>query len=704
MAKANLINWLHYPDLKVGAIPNNKRALATSYNILNQFNLSQIISVFVFHSFFVNLHMKNLYLFDSKHHLIKQFLPIYLLLKVRSNGLKWLVLPLLFFNTLSGFSQLKTENKLLVGRLELSEKQYESAIQKFNYVIENYPPNYEPYYYRGIAKIELGDVAGAEMDFTEAIKLRPLKTDLYIIRGSARERLKNYDGAFEDFNKALELNPINPDIYLNRALVYSYLNQYDKAIDDCNKAIHYGSRKELTYIIRGMSKLGNKQYREAIADFDLILENNKFNASSYVRKATAYYYLGNYDTAQTNIQIALQIEPENTYAYFQQAMIFIKLEQNDEALKSLSKVISISPESATAYYNRAILYAEKNDYKNALKDYDKVIFLSPSNILAFYNRAAIFNQLKKYKESLADVEQAIALYPDFVDGYKLRSNIYRQLGNISKAETDLETAQLINQTKSNATDSLKEVEEAFLARLTSFSDNTNENVTKYSDQTISLSSPYYISLLAQNKNKQVIDSWNESYKSYTPYFVLKMEDEEILDIPLKEKKLRFINDKISKNPNNAELYIQRGVIYASLKQHEKAILEFNKSLHIDKNYYLAYFARANLFHQMLNESENSTINIDMIIKDYDKAIALNPDFKYAAFNRGILYFQLSKYINAIEDFSVAIELDNSFSEAYLNRGLILLILNNHEQACKDLSRAGELGLGSVYLLINRYCN
>ncbi len=69
----------------------------------------------------------------------------------------------------AAFAQLKTENKLLVGRLELSEKQYENAIQKFNYVIENYPPNYEPYYYRGIAKLELGDVVGAEADFNLAI-------------------------------------------------------------------------------------------------------------------------------------------------------------------------------------------------------------------------------------------------------------------------------------------------------------------------------------------------------------------------------------------------------------------------------------------------------------------------------------------------------------------------------------------------------
>ena len=330
--------------------------------------------------------------------------------------------------------------------------------------------------------------------------------------------------------------------------------------------------------------------------------------------------------------------------------------------------------------------------------------ISPNNILAYFNRAGLLFQLKKYKESLADVEKAIAIYPDFVDAYRLRSSIFKQLGNYQQAENDAQTATLIATTKSSVSDSLKQLEEAYLTKYTSFNNNTNEAVNKYSNEEISLSPAYYISLLAMNKNKQIIDSWNETYQAFTPYFVLKMDEMEELSIQQNEKKLQSIHVKIDKNPNNAELYVQRGIIYASLRQHEKAILDFNKSLHLDKNYYLAYFARANLFHQMLNLSENNHVDAAMIIKDYNKALELNPSFKYAVFNRGILYFQLSKYIKAIDDFSTAINIDPGFSEAYQNRGLILLILNNHEQACKDLSRAGELGMGAVYLLINRYCN
>ena len=69
--------------------------------------------------------------------------------------------PLLFIFVLALsnglLAQLKKENKLLIARLELSEKEYQSAIEKFNAIIKNNLPNYEPYYYRGIAKLELGE-------------------------------------------------------------------------------------------------------------------------------------------------------------------------------------------------------------------------------------------------------------------------------------------------------------------------------------------------------------------------------------------------------------------------------------------------------------------------------------------------------------------------------------------------------------------
>ena len=62
------------------------------------------------------------------------------------------------------------------------------------------------------------------------------------------------------------------------------------------------------------------------------------------------------------------------------------------------------------------------------------------------------------------------------------------------------------------------------------------------------------------------------------------------------------------------------------------------------------------------------------------------------------------YLNAVKDYSKAIELEPDFAEAYFNRGLTRIYLEDLEGGAMDLSRAGELGLTEAYNVIKRYCN
>ena len=46
--------------------------------------------------------------------------------------------------------------------------------------------------------------------------------------------------------------------------------------------------------------------------------------------------------------------------------------------------------------------------------------------------------------------------------------------------------------------------------------------------------------------------------------------------------------------------------------------------------------------EFINQSEESSYTLSMVIKDYDKCIELNPNFAYAYFNRAYLKFQNEK--------------------------------------------------------------
>lgn len=602
-------------------------------------------------------------------------------------------------------SQVKKENKLLIGRIELSNKNYQQAIESFNLASANDPLNFEPYYYRAIAKVELGDIVGAANDINKAIELEPRSVDLYILRGSINDRQLNYEKAFEDYTKALSIDSRNADVYLSRAITYSNLQEYANAIKDCELALRYKSRKELVYVIRGMSELGLKNYHEAISDFNLVIENSPNNSSNYVRRATAFYYLNDFEKALTDIQKAIYLDDKNSYAYFQRSMIFNKLNRNDEALADLNKLIEISPNSTSAYYNRALLFTEKENFKAALRDYDKVINLNNKNILAYYNRAIVNQRLKRIKEAKADVEKAIELYPDFVDAYKLRASIKQTLGDYKGAEFDNQTAEIINQSKLNITDSLRQQEELFIAKITSFSSGSASinptNTTK--TNSISLLPSYKIQVLSNQKEKRIIDSWNKTKKAFTSYFLVSTNDNEIGFQDVIQNSINELTNEIETTKPDAELYLKRAILYQSIDNYTNSENDFNTSLALDSSNYIAYFSRANLFNEK-NALTPSKQTIQQILNDYSKCIKENPTFSFAYFNRGNIKFQQEKYIDAIEDFSLAINANPSFAEAYFNRALILLVLENREQACKDLSKAGELGLLQAYDVIAKYCN
>jgi tetratricopeptide (TPR) repeat protein len=92
---------------------------------------------------------------------------------------------------------------------------------------------------------------------------------------------------------------------------------------------------------------------------------------------------------------------------------------------------------------------------------------------------------------------------------------------------------------------------------------------------------------------------------------------------------------------------------------------------------------------------------EMIVRDYDMVIKLNPEFVYAYFNRGNLRCSQRDFRAAIQDYTEAITRDPDFAEAYFNRGLARLSQGDANRGIADLSKAGELGIINAYSIIKR---
>ncbi len=208
----------------------------------------------------------------------------------------------------------------------------------------------------------------------------------------------------------------------------------------------------------------------------------------------------------------------------------------------------------------------------------------------------------------------------------------------------------------------------------------------------------------------------------------------------KDKAIIDLDAALTLNPNHIEALRQRGAIYVTLKEYNKAITDFTKVIQLDPThgssvvfaqrgdaYYFqqeyakaiddftqaiqkngsnanAYIGRANIFRTQGDYAK--------AISDYDKFIQMYPQIGSAYAGRGDAYFFSTQYDKAIADFNKAISLSSDkvdLSSIYGERAAALFLKGMYQAATTDYTKAIELnsknaeayaGRGDAFVKLN----
>jgi tetratricopeptide (TPR) repeat protein len=137
-------------------------------------------------------------------------------------------------------------------------------------------------------------------------------------------------------------------------------------------------------------------------------------------------------------------------------------------------------------------------------------------------------------------------------------------------------------------------------------------------------------------------------------------------------------DCVSKYPTADVAYDNLGVYYRSIKQNDKALENYNKVLAINPNYALTYNNRGNIYFE--------TGQDELALADYNKAIELDSSGVKRYTNRALIFLRRQEYAKAEKDFEKALQLDSNFYMIYFNRGIYYDVVNQSEKAIADLMR------------------
>lgn len=663
----------------------------------------------------------------------------------------WAVVFLLPFVT--AFSQINTERVMMIARNALYFEDYVLSIQYFNQVINAKPYLYEPYFYRGLAKINLDDYQGAEADCDKAIQRNPFVVGAYQIRGLARIRLGKFEEAVADYEKAISFAPENLTLWHNLTLCHMQMKDYEAARKDLESLIGIAPKYTRAYLMRGEVSLMQKDTLAALKDFTYVIENDRYDPDGWSARALVRLQQEQYKEAESDLTQSIHLNVHNASNYINRALARFHQHNLRGAMSDYDLALDIDPNNFIGHYNRGLLRARVGDTNRAIEDFDYVLSIDPEDMMATFNRGLLREEVGDYNGAHQDYTTVLNQYPRFMAGYYHRSELRKKMGNRKGAEEDdfkllklqLEEQQAGKQTAQNTSSSASDGEDEE-NQTRKKSDRNMENYRKIviadeseqdrkyksdyrgrvQDRNISIKLEPMFALTYYEKDSEVkrqvnyhvyIDQLNHTGILPRPLLITNMES------PLSEEQVKahfeLIDEHTSmivKDETNARIRFARAEDFYLVQDFESAIDDLTQAILLDDTFFPAYFMRALVRCKQLEYRKASSaadggkdteltvhaIDYDVVRNDLDKVIQLVPDFEFGYYNRANLLAMLKDYRAALADYDEAIRLRPDFADAYFNRGLTHIFLGNNKQGIQDLSKAGELGIFSAYNIIKRF--
>ena len=647
-------------------------------------------------------------------------------------------------------AQLNTDRITAIGRNALYFDDYVLSIQYFNQVIKLKPYLSEPYLLRAIAKIQLGDYIGAELDCNAAIERNPFQPGAYYTRGFIYRQTNQLEKASRDFSEALVFAPENRTYIAMRADVLAELKQYNLALQDINHLLHRDPQSAALHFEKGSICLRSNDTLCALNAFIQATEYDSQNPANWSALGLVQLMQDNQEDALTSLSKSIEHGSKWAGDYINRGIIYYRKHNYRSALSDYDKAIALSPRDAQCYYNRGVLRQELGDYNRALEDFTQAINFAPDQIEIYYQRGMVQLQLRQWREALEDFNIIIKRYPYFLPAYYLAAQAETSLGhekaafelrqqayNLEQKKDSIQSLQT-NMQIADAQPQQRDRRKEFSALAAQNQESSTEENKYNSDTRGTVQKRYtdvvnepniFLSYYAVNTSATALRQTNYSHATVDAYnrtmqlpaplrFTTKeitltadMVNQHFAQISNLSRQIDLLEQVASPNSQtNDQLcaaYIARAFEFALVQDYSSALDDVTRAILMDSKLYFAYFCRANWrykwleYKRAMGESTDAA-EFELMMRDYDYVINHLPDFSFAYYNKANMLCLQQDFKAAISYYSQAIAADSDFAEAYFNRGLTYIYINETDKGVKDLSKAGELGIYQAYNLISRF--
>ncbi|MDE0400682.1 MAG: tetratricopeptide repeat protein [Candidatus Poribacteria bacterium] len=514
-----------------------------------------------------------------------------------------------------------------------------------------------------------------------------------------------YSRAVPEFEAAVKLDP--NFIGAHSALCRAYLEQNE--LESAGTAVAaalkldanyqpalllYGTLIE-AYHDRGKAHLADREYTEAVAAFQEAI--------------TLDADLGN------NSQVD---RPENTHIYVHLGAAYIGMKAYQQAIEALQHAIAQDADLVDAHYNLGYAYVEQGTYDQAIPHLERAIAIAPHLKRAHYNLARAYRESGNLEAATNAITETLRLDPNYQQAHEFADTIKQEHYNrgitylnnerYSEAATAFQNAITLDSDFATAHYNLG------LAYLKM---ETYPRAVSSLEKTIALDPNHKaahhalaLSYLGQQELGKARDAAREALKidaTYQPALSLL----EAIDPSFKPPETQ---DTTQPNPKQSidsqpaaksrqQMHYELGAAYLDSKMSAEAIAEFQKAIAIDPDFVAAHISLGTIYLEMgqLDDAENAA-----------KA-ALRIDAASQSARQLLDDIQLARPVRPEPEppKQTPTSTDTPDVKQDLERGLVFLSSRQYDQAAAAFKRVikadassieAHFGLGQAYLEIGAF--
>lgn len=612
---------------------------------------------------------------------------------------------------------------------------------------------------RALYRVYAQDLTGAQADIDRALELNPTLPLIYTAQGTLALANKDNNAALEAFTRAIELDPTNAENFLGRGRAYFATRAFTESRSDLDEALRLNPTDAATIYALGELAFATEDYTGVIERMTAYLERFPgFSEALYLR-GTSYARLGQLSQAMADLTLAItgcQTACDRLYA--ERGAVHLSLGDRIAGRLDFDTAISLQPNNLEANLGLAQVAFETGDLATAKAAVDRALQQSLLQPDALLIRGLIALREGDRAAALPDIGRAVLVrgYSNLrtatlISGepitntladprqqyfYRIQLQAGQRLTITIAPDAEFADPLLLLRDPDNQPIAFSDTDAQgnLLPTLTDF---VAPQDGQYTLLVLSLRSrsagSFEIVVNVTEDTSPVVDYLSFTLEQLNEALFANPSD--VLALVARSERLRFEGDLVGARrdaeralqlePNNARALEALGAVEVTEGNLTQGLDLLSRAISIEPSA-TAYTRRASVYRRQ-GQYDLAQVDLDAAFRidptnadaffqqgllsyftaDYERAIvAFTENLKtyvndpLGHYWRGVSYYELGRYEEAVADLNVAVE--RCVSECYFDhrmRGMALIGLRRWDDAKRDFDTALSLNpsIGEAYM-------